>query len=84
MGKCNFRRYQKADRRRKGRNPHQFVEETLCTRAHAALVLRCRGTERWGVGPRGPLRFITGLPRPARRPPPRRYGQAVKAALTRL
>ncbi len=80
----NFRRYQKADRARKARILDQFVEETLYSRAYAALVLRTWGTVGWSVGPRGPLRFIAGAPKPARRPAPRRYGEAVKDALIRL
>ncbi len=80
----NFRRYQKAGRRRKGRILDEFVEETLYARAYAALVLRTWGSERWSVGPRGPLRFIAGAPRPPRRSAPRLYGEAVKKVLIRL
>jgi hypothetical protein len=76
-----FRRYQKADRWRKGRILDEFVQLTGYSRAYAALVLRKWETMHWRVGPRGPLRLVAGVPRRARSPAPRIYGEAERKAL---
>lgn len=79
-----FRRYQEADRRRKGRILDEFVQLTGYSRAYAALVLRQWNTIHWQVGPRGPLRLVAGMPRRPRRPAARQYGEAERKALIRL
>jgi len=79
-----FRRYQKADRRHKGRILDEFVQLTDYSRTYAALVLRQWGTTHWHVGPRGPLRLVAGVPRQLRRAATRVYGEAEIKALIRV
>jgi hypothetical protein len=79
-----YRRYQKADRVKKGRILDEIVELTQYARAYAALVLRQWGTIHWQVGPRGPLKLVAGAPSRPRRPAPRMYGEAVRKVLIRL
>jgi hypothetical protein len=79
-----FRRYQKADRRHKGRILDEFVQLTGYSRAYAALVLRQWDTVHWQVGPRGPLRLVAGAPRQPRAPAARLYGEAERKALIHL
>jgi hypothetical protein len=79
-----YRRYQKADRRGKGRILDEIVPLTEYSRAYAAMVLHQWGSTHWHVGPRGPLRFVAGAPpRPRRRPQPR-YDEPVRQSLIRL
>jgi hypothetical protein len=79
-----FRRYQKADRRHKGKILDEFVQLTGYSRAYAALVLRQWDTIHWQVGPRGPLRLVAGEPSHPRSPAPRLYGEAERKALIHL
>jgi hypothetical protein len=79
-----YHRYQKAARRQKSRILDEFVALTGYSRAYAALVLRYWKTERWLVGPRGPLRVVATGGKRARRAVQPLYGPEVSQTLIRL